>query len=271
MLVALAVGVLGVAYPITAQATTPIPPVSLYLPALMQSVEFEQRLCPTSSTATFTAIPILGSPRGEPYPPVIDPDLNLVMRSYVATTSLRGLVEYGGEPDKNAPRLHTLFAPPRVPTFAAVYRVHHWDWVCPTSLTGFGCRGLPISAWDVTMIDMQTAVGEAVYVPDWPRDILSGVYKAMVLYAEAERITLKYAREDTPAGNSYVIHLEGVCVDPNLLSLYTSLDTAGRTALPGLRRGERLGQAKSEAIGVAIRDTGSFMDPRSGKDWWQGR
>ncbi len=252
------------------QGTSPIPPVSLYLPALSQATEFEQHLCPTTSTATYVSIPIEGSPRQASYPPVADPDLNLVVRSYSATTALLGLVDIGGHTDANAPRLHTLYAPPRVPTFTGAHRVNDWDWACPQSLTGLGCRGLPLTEWEVTLISMQTAVGEAVYAPDWPRDILSGVYKAMVLYAEAERITLVYTRRDSPA-HGYVIHLEGVCVDPNLLSLYQSLDAAGRSSLPGLRSGERVGQAKNASIAVAIRDSGAFMDPRSSKDWWQGR
>jgi hypothetical protein len=41
--------------------------------------------------------------------------------------------------------------------------------------------------------------------------------------------------------------------------------------LPALRGSQALGRARDASIGVAIRDTGSFMDPRSRKDWWQGR
>lgn len=32
-----------------------------------------------------------------------------------------------------------------------------------------------------------------------------------------------------------------------------------------------IGTAIGNELGVAIRDTGSLMDPRSRKDWWQGR
>ena len=117
---------------------------------------------------------------------------------------------------------------------------------------------------------MQTAEQEAIYLPDRVPDIYGGVYKALVLYAETERITLKYARNDTPA-DGYVIHVDGFCVDPNLLGLYQAMDAAGRTALPALRSGDRLGQARGTTVLVAVRDTGSFLDPRSAKDWWQGR
>ena len=91
-----------------------------------------------------------------------------------------------------------------------------------------------------------------------------------MLYAEAERITLKYARNDTPA-DGYVVHVEGFCVDPNLLALYQTLDAAGRTSLPALRSGDRLGQArwsKSSRRGARYR---FVSGPASAKDWWQGR
>ena len=258
------------ATPAFAQTTTPIPPRVLYLPALVQGNGPEQLLCPTTSDATYASVPVEGSPRGAPYPPVNDPDLNLVVRSYQVTDAFLGLVDIGGHTDANAPRLHTLFSPSRVPTLTAAYRVFDWDWACPTSLTGWGCRGDLLTTWDATLVAMQTTRNEAIYLPDRAPDIFAGVYKAMVLYAEAGRITLKYARNDTPA-DGYVIHVEGFCVDPNLLDLYQTLDAAGRSSLPALRSGDRLGQARVATVLVAVRDTGSFLDPRSSKDWWQGR
>jgi len=39
--------------------------------------------------------------------------------------------------------------------------------------------------------------------------------------------------------------------------------------LPALRNNQALGQALGFEIKVAIRDAGSFMDPRSQKDWWR--
>ena len=258
------------ATPVRAQITTPIPPRTLFLPSLIQANGPAESVCPTTSDVTYTSVPVEGSPRSAPYPPVNDPDLNLVMRSYQATDAYLGLVDIGGHTDTNAPRLHTLFAPPRVPTFTAAYRVYDWDWACPLSVTGWGCRGELLTTWDTTLITMQTARDETIYLPERAPDIYAGVYKALVLYAEAERITLKYARNDTPA-DGYVVHVEGFCVDPNLLALYQTLDAAGRTSLPALRSGDRLGQARLETFLVAVRDTGSFLDPRSAKDWWQGR
>ena len=38
--------------------------------------------------------------------------------------------------------------------------------------------------------------------------------------------------------------------------------------LPALRAEQAFGRARGDEIMVSIRDTGSFMDPRSRKDWW---
>ena len=95
----------------------------------------------------------------------------------------------------------------------------------------------------------------------------------MVLYAEERRITLGYTRRDSVA-TGYAVHIEDVCVDPNLLALYqaqTDSDGWHNTGyLPALRNNEALGTALDNEIKVAIRDNGAFMDPRSRKDWWQG-
>jgi hypothetical protein len=41
--------------------------------------------------------------------------------------------------------------------------------------------------------------------------------------------------------------------------------------LPALFADQGIGRAITTELGVAIRDTGSFMDPRSREDWWRGR
>jgi hypothetical protein len=93
----------------------------------------------------------------------------------------------------------------------------------------------------------------------------------MVLYAEEKRITFGYTRRDTVAAG-YAVHLEGVCVDPNLLALYRQqIRPDGYRAtnrLPALRNNQPLGTALGTEIQLAIRDRGTFMDPRSCKDWW---
>jgi len=81
---------------------------------------------------------------------------------------------------------------------------------------------------------------------------------------------LKYTREDNVVAG-YTLHLENICVDANLLALYRQLNAAGRSELPALRPGQSLGRASGSEIDAAIRDSGAFLDPRSRKDWWQGR
>jgi hypothetical protein len=190
------------------------------------------------------------------------PDVNLAVRGYVPTTAALGLVDYAGDVDPNAPQLHTLFGDRRTPIFKAAYRVYQWDWAC-------NCRGGPIGKWDVTLLGMRTAPGEIVHLPAAGYDV-GGGYGALVLYAEPTRLTLKYTREDNVVAG-YTLHLENICVDPNLLALYRRLNAAGRSELPALWPGQPIGRAAGSEIDAAIRDSGAFLDPRSRKDWWQGR
>jgi hypothetical protein len=113
---------------------------------------------------------------------------------------------------------------------------------------------------------MATAPGEVLRLPDSGYSIGSG-YEALVLYATEERITLKYTREDNVVWG-YTIHVENVCVEPSLLALYRAWNDAGRAQLPALRGGQPFGRARGGEIRVAIRDNGTFMDPRSQGCWW---
>jgi hypothetical protein len=188
-------------------------------------------------------------------------DLNLALRGYELTDAYKGLVDYGGETDPNAPQLPGLFAADLVPAFSDVYQVHHWDWGC-------NCRGPVITKPEVTLAGMEVEPGETIHVPASGYDI--GGYQVLVLYASEERITLKYTREDNVV-YGYTLHVENVCVEPRLLALYQSWNDQGREYLPALRAGQAFGRARGDEIGVAIRDTGAFQDPRSRKDWWKGR
>jgi len=216
-----------------------------------------------TSPVTFNAIPISG-PRID-HAAAINGDLNLSLRSYISTTGVLSLVNINGPVDANAPQLAGLFNPPHLPVFTSLYRVYDWNWACSAD----GCRGAPLTEPPVTLLAMAVTPGEALHIPTRGQAIFSGDYKAVVLYAEAQRITLVYTRQDTPAVG-YVVHIEDVVVDHALLELYNQLNAAGRTKLPALHNGETLGVAAGTTIKVAIRDTGSFLDPRSRKDWWIG-
>ncbi len=211
----------------------------------------------------YEAIPIVGTPTTSP-PAEQHPDINaLAVRGYVPANAPKTLVDYGGHTDPAAPQLYTLFLDNRVPQFSGVYQVYDWNWQTNT-------RGGLIATWPVTLLGMGTARGEVLRLP-WRNapDIYQGVYWALVLYASTERITFVYTRLDTVA-QGYTIHVEGLCVEPGLLSLYQQQNAAGRWALPALKGQQPFGRANGPEIKIAIRDTGAFMDPRSRKDWWQG-
>ncbi|MBP7962332.1 MAG: hypothetical protein KBG20_10760 [Caldilineaceae bacterium] len=234
---------------------------TVFLPAIQRApLAFA---CPTTSDRTFAAVPVVGPPAD--HPDAQHGDLNLALRGYAPTHADLQLVEINGQTDAGAPRLAGLFADGRVPIFSAGFRVHDWDWGCGEH----GCRGDPLTAETVTLLGMAGAPGEALHIPRRADSIYAGDFIALVLYAEPTRLTLGYTREDTVA-HGYAVHLEDLCVDPALVALYRHLNQAGRGNLPGLRNGEILGTLGPDPFKVAIRDRGSFMDPRSRKDWWQG-
>lgn len=219
---------------------------------------------PESCLPTGESYGVFEIPDWAPTPPAeTHPDLNLGLRGYKLTReAYLGLIDIGGDTDSKAPQLAGLFATPRAPVLAAAYQVHNWDWTC-------NCRGAPIDDVEVSMADLAAAPGETIHVPDSGYGI-GGGYEVTVLFASAERLTLKYTEEDN-VRYGYTIHFENICVDPNLLALYQALNNAGRHQLPALRARQTVGRVLSSGrIGVVIRDTGAFMDPRSRKDWWHG-
>lgn len=207
--------------------------------------------------ASYGTLSVNGPPTDRPAEE--HPDLNLAIRGYEPTTAYLGLVDYGGGTDPGAPQLAGLFADHRIPVFSSAHQVHRWDWDCD-------CLGPVYESPEVTLLGMATSLGETIHVPASGYDI--GGYEVLVLYATTERITLKYTREDNVV-HGYTLHIENVCVDPTLLALYEQWNDAGRSQLPALRAGQAFGYALHSEIGVVIRDTGAFLDPRSRKDWWK--
>ncbi len=247
--------------------------VRIFLPLIADSA------CGRVPGETYTAL--------TPNPPPTDrpaeqhADLNLALRGYATTTGTLGLVDYGGAGDARAPQLYTLFSDGRVPIFSSVSQVYAWNW-------DTNSRAELITSPPVTLAGIGVAANEALHAPfsgnnigtraarlpegvvrDAPSDD-PNAYEALVLYATAERITLKYTREDNVI-RGYTLHVENVCVAPELLALYRQWNDAGRGQLPALKAGQAFGRARGSEIGVVIRDNGTFMDPRSRKDWWQGK
>ena len=248
---------------------------SVYLPLTLKASSGTPPppVCPTTSGNTYKLIQFLGNPID--HPDRLHGDLNLAQRSYsLVDGAPLTLIDYPGATDPDSPLLFGLFSDQRVPTFIAGYNVNSWVWNCGTD----GCQGPPLAMdWPITLLGMQTTPGESIYIPQRSADIFADgglKYKALVLYAEEKRITFAFTRDDSVA-SGYAVHIEGLCVDSSLLSLYRQqVDEAGFRAtgmLPGLRDGQPIGTAWNEEIKVAIRDRGNFMDPRSRKDWWKGK
>jgi hypothetical protein len=265
---------LGYQAALTSAVPAPLAPATMVLPSQLVSpaiapsdvityyvylplVATQPAGCAPIPGVEYSTLTINGSPTN--IPAEQSPDFNLALRGYEVTDAYRGLVDYGGSGDPAAPQLYILFADQRVPAFPAVYQVYDWDW-------DRNCRGELLTNYPVTLAGMGVAPDEVLHLPDSGYNIGNG-YEALVLYATEERITLKYTREDNVV-YGYTIHVENVCVEPSLLALYRAWNDAGRSRLPALRGGQPFGRARGAEIGVAIRDSGTFLDPRSRKDWW---
>ena len=218
--------------------------------------------CPAVSSHQFSVVPVEGP--ATDHPDYLHGDLNLALRGYVPADGELSLVTINGPTGADPPQLYHLFSDARTPQFTSIFRVNYWNWHCGEH----GCRGEEIK--QPSMIGMATTPGEGIYTPVRSAEIYGGDYRALVLYADEQRITLGYTREDTVA-HGYAVHVEQICVDANLLARYRETNANGRGSLPALRHGEPIGTAIGDQILVAIRDRGAFMDPRSRKDWWQGR
>jgi hypothetical protein len=224
-----------------------------------QSVQACSDYC-ASTGESYGDLAVNGGPTNPPAEK--HPDLNLARRGYKSTNADKELVHYNGESDPKAPQLPGLFADNRTPTFSAVYQIYGWNWE-------YNRRGSLVTDPEVTMAGLAVTPGETIHVPDSGYTIGSG-YEVLMLYASSDRITLKYTPDDDVIWG-YTLHVENICVEPRLLDLYQSWNEVGRGHLPTLRSGQAFGCARGNEIRVVIRDRGDFMDPRSRKDWWQGR
>lgn len=180
-----------------------------------------------------------------------DPGFNIGLLGWELTDAYKGVVDYGmGDP--KVPLFYYLFADLHTPDFSNVYRLYHGDGTLNTD-------------WPVTVAGLAVTTDEVIHTPDSGYDIQYG-YDAMVIYASRERIALNYTRGDNLLG--YTIYVDGICVEPSLLALYEQLDAADRYDLPVVRGGQAIGRAWNTEIRVAVRDTGTALDPR-GLDWWR--
>lgn len=219
--------------------------------------------CPATSGNAYTTIPIAGG--GLDHPEAEHGDLNLALRGYLPVDAAPALFDKDGPVGDDPPQLAGIFGDLRAPAFGQAFQVSDWDWACGAH----GCATQPLSHVDATLVALRSNSGEVLYIPRRAAQIFGGGYKALVLYAEPTRITLGYTRDDSVA-NGYAVHLENLCVDPELLAIYRGSVAAGRGYLPALREDQPLGSAGLGDVLVAVRDRGVFFDPRSRRDWWQG-
>lgn len=213
--------------------------------------------CEPIGGASYATSPTVGPITDRPAPE--HADLNIKLRGWTETGGTLGLVAIDGPTDALAPRLNTLFADERVPTFVKNYRVNNWDWNT-NSAAG------PITESEVSLGGFGSTAGEVLELPTSGYDIGQGL-GARVLHADDDSITFKYTSEDNVV-YGYAIHVIGVCVEPTLRALYDEKNAAGRGELPALAGNQPFGRSRGAEVLVSIRDTGAFMDPRSEKDWW---
>lgn len=241
--------------------TVPPDATALYLPLILGRPVPD---CPLTSDRAYELIPVDGPPAD--HPDDLHGDLNLALRGHTPVSATLGLIDIHGPTDGDAPQLAGIFADNRTPTFTSAHRVYGWNWSCGTD----GCVSPDLTPQEVSLLGMAVNLTETLSFPSREAEVYGGRFIVLVLYAEEQRITLGYTRHDSVAPG-YAVHLESICVDPNLLALYGQANTDGRGKLPGLHNGDVLGTARSPEVLVAVRDRGEFMDPRSRKDWWRGR
>lgn len=251
---------------------------AVYLP-LVTTAPLPEFSCATTSSHQYSSGPVFQYDLDNPVRPAYNhADKNIALRSYILNTDpnlRRQLVDYGPDDPTQPPQLATLFQPHRVPAFAGFYKVHQWQWAASPQP---GTRSVPIDVPPTTAVSFALPPGEPLHVPLSGYDIGGGA-EVVVLFADADTITLHYTREDT-AAVGYTIHIDRICTDPNLLALYNSLDApdgpryqfpSADYNLPALPAGKVFGTTGNEALVVAIVDTGTFQDPRSCDEWWQIR
>jgi len=228
--------------------------------------------CPATSTAQYSLISFQGGAYKGNKLTDNNADFRLQVLGYsAAPNTALTLVDINGPTDPNAPKLHGIFKPNRLPAFVKNYQRFDWTWN-ENGAPPYGTRAGVNQQVEVSVLDMTTNAGEGIYIPQRTIQNDGSGTSAMVLYADEQNITLAYTNQDRPDAG-YVAYLSNLCVDPNLVTLYRTQLKDGKRAtgkLPAIRTTERIGVAKSTVITVAIRDSGPFLDPRSRKDWWQG-
>lgn len=179
-------------------------------------------------------------------------DNPFVISSYSQIEGELNLINFIHETDSRAPQFTTLVEGLPYPRVSKLFQVAGAS--KPTDAPGDFATLVGFSAGDKNIL-----------VPQSGYDI-GGGFEVLVVYADSQNITLKYNREDGIAVG-YTLYIKNVEVDRDLLNYYNQLNQEGRKTLPTLRAGARIGKAKGEIL-IAIRDSGTLLDPRWRYDWW---
>ncbi len=187
------------------------------------------------------------------------PDVNLKLRGWQTVGLYKGLVSIGyppdSPPDPNAPQLCTVFEKPRVPVFKNLY-----------SIGVYSGQANGLEAHPPHMADFEMASGERVYAPTHGYNIGNG-YGYLVVYADSDSIAIHVGDNDGTI-DGYAIHFLNLTVDPEIVKAYEAANGYGRKVLPAVGKHQAIGTAKNGGVTVVVRDSGSFMDPRSALDWY---
>lgn len=232
--------------------------------------------CPATSSNSYAQGPAYQWDADNPVRPAWNhADKNISLRSYDQVSQFEGYINLPSD-DPNVPQLGSLFTPDRLPVILNTYAIHHWNWANPPNP---GTRGGIVTDPPVTVVGFQTTPGEVLSVPPSNYDIGGGM-EVIILFADADTVAMKYTREDSSQPNGYLIHVDGICTDPNLLALYNALDTGARYVpcggfgcssynLVNLPANHPIGTALATEIRMMVVDTGTSLDIRSCNDWWQ--
>jgi hypothetical protein len=239
----------------------------VYLPLVINNFP-EPVACDPILGQTYSAISVDLENSKPPSPSAgEDPGFNINLLDFQPRPHERYWLNVGGT-DPAAPQFAYVYSNPHRPGISEAYQIYN--------------GGGPDGYNPVTALGLPAAVGQVIHVPErfGPQVVIDPQvpYKALVLYASEQSITLKYGREDGLAGGydenghptvgAYVAFIDGICVEPNLLALYHQMEAGGRLSLPALHGHQPVGRATGSEIRIALRDTGTWMDPRWLGDWW---
>lgn len=227
--------------------------------------------CPTTSTNSYESWQMDQNSASSSVAAQAHPDKNINIRGYESAAATKQLYDRGEPVDSKSPQLSTMLD--QTPAILSTFKVYDWNWSANT-------KGSLLSKYDATMIGLSAAAGAAVRVPDAKFDLIAGTetsggYTATILFADANSVTIKYTLQDDVVSH-YTVHLDNICTDPNLLTLYNQLDaqkyqnSTVRYKLPIVKGKQIIGTAKGDDVRVTIRNSGEFIDPRLKNSFWRG-